>query len=229
MKSVLLFPMRYELEILDGTNKGKRLLLRNGLVLGKSQEELSFADPEMFASHAVINYSAQKSWNIECLAPSRMRLGYEEVISASLILGLVFHLGQTGFKVVERVPKILGPWKEALQAWFEAFQPRKTSTEIFFFLHPIRLIFVRGPQLEEAYTLSYGPRELGYNNLDLNIKDPSAPRRVAKFFQVGDHSIIENLCGDQVTINGLAFDRHRISKGDLLRVSSCVIELSVLS
>ena len=229
MKSVLLFPMRFELEILDGTNRGKRLLLRNGLILGKTQEELSFDDPEMFASHAVINYSAQKSWNIECLAPSKMRLGTGEVVSASLIPGLIFHLGQTGFKVVERIPKMLGPWKEALRHWLEAFQPRKTATEIFFFLHPIRLIFVRGPQLEEAYTLSYGPRELGYNNLDLNIQDPSAPRRVARFFQVGDQSYIENLCGDRATINGAAFDQHRISKGDLLRVSSCVIELSVLS
>ena len=113
MKSVLLFPMRYELEILDGTNKGKRLLLRNGLILGNSQEELSFADPDMFASHAVINYSAQKSWNIECLAPSRMRLGYEEVVSASLILGLVFHLGQTGFKVVELDGDFQKKWDQA--------------------------------------------------------------------------------------------------------------------
>lgn len=204
-------------------------MLRNGLILGKAQEELAFDDPEMSASHAVIHYILQKSWNIECLAPAKMRLGTEEVHSATLILGLIFHLGQTGFKVVERVPRSLGPWKEELREWLETFQPRKTSTEIFFFLHPIRLIFVRGPQYEEAYTLSYGPRELGYNNLDLDIKDPSSPRTVARFIQVGDQSFVENLCGDRATINGAAFVQHRISKGDLLRVSTCVIELSVLS
>lgn len=203
-------------------------MLRNGLILGKSQEELSFDDPEMFASHAVVQYNLQKFWNIECLAPSKLRLGTQDVISASLIPGLIFHLGQTGFKVVERIPTTIGQWRAALRDWLETFQARPTSTEIFFFLRPIRLIFVRGPQYEEAYTLSYGPRELGYNNLDLDIKDPSSPRRVAKFFQVGDQSFIENLCGDRATINGAAFDQHRISKGDLLRVSTCVIELSVL-
>lgn len=221
--------MRLELEILDGTNKGKRLMLRNGLILGRTQDGLSFDDQEMSASHAVISYTLQKTWSIECLAPARMRLGTAEVGVATLIVGLVFHLGQTGFKVVERVSRSLGPWKEALKEWLDEFPPRKTSTEIFFFLRPIRLIFVRGPQYEEVYTLSYGPRELGYNNLDLDIKDPSSPGRVAKFFQVGDQSFIENLCGERATINGAPFEQHRISKGDLLRVSTSVIELSVLS
>ena len=200
--------MRFELEILDGKNKGKRVMLRNGLILGNFQDDLSFDDSEMFDSHAIISYNLQKLWNIECLAPSKLRLGTQEVVSASLIPGLIFHLGQTGFKVVERVPTIIGHWKEALREWLETFHARPTSTEIFFFLRPIRLIFVRGPQYEEAYTLSYGPRELGYNNLDLDIKDPSSPRRVAKFFQVGDQSFIENLCGDRATMNGAAFDQH---------------------
>lgn len=204
-------------------------MLRNGLIIGRAQDDISFDDVEMAVSHAVIGYSQQKSWNIECLAPSKLRLGTQEVVSATLIPGLIFHLGQSGFKVVERSPGPIGPWKEALRDWLEKFQPRKTSTEIFFFLHPIRLIFMKGPQFEEAYTLSYGPRELGYNNLDLDLKDPSSPRRVARFFQIGDQSFVENLCGDRATINGAAFDQHKISKGDLLRVSTSIIELSVLS
>ena len=221
--------MRFELEILDGANRGKRLILRNGLVIGRDQDEIAFDDPEMAVSHAVIAYGFKKAWNIECLAPSKLRLGTQEVTSATLIPGLIFHLGQIGFKVVESPPPSLRPWKEALKEWLTVFQSRKTSTEIFFFLHPIRLIFMKGPQFEEAYTLSYGPRELGYNNIDLDIKDPSTPRRVARFFQIGEQSFIENLCGERATINGAAFEQHKISKGDLLRVSTSVIELSVLS
>ncbi len=203
-------------------------MLRNGLMLGKELGGLSFNDTEMFGSHAVISYGFKKSWNIECLAPAKMRLGLEEVTRATLILGLIFHLGQTGFKVVERVPRKLGPWNEELKSWLENFPARQTSTEIFFFLRPVRLSFIQGPQYEDVYTLSYGPRELGYNSLDLNIKDPSTPPRVAKFFQIGDQSYIESLCGDRATINGSTFDQHVISAGDILRVASSVIELSVL-
>ncbi|MEQ1721812.1 MAG: hypothetical protein ABL930_01460 [Pseudobdellovibrio sp.] len=222
--------MRLELEVLDGPNKGKRLLLKNGLTLGKAQTSgLSFTnDNEMAALHAVVGFDSKKTWNIECLAPAKMRLGFEEVERASLILGLIFHLGQTGFKVVERAPRTKGPWLEELKDWLEASTGRQTSTEIFFFLRPVRLSFIQGAQYEEVYTLSYGPREIGFNSLDLNIKDPNTPPRVVKFFQIGDQVYIESLCGDKVTVNGSTFDQHQVSAGDILRVSSSVIELSFL-
>lgn len=229
IKGVLYFRMRFELEILDGTNKGKRIMLRNGLVIGRTQDDLAFDDAEMSSSHAIVSYGFKKAWNIECLAPAKLRLGFEEVARASLILGLIFHLGQTGFKVVERATGVVGAWDEQLKDWFDNFPARQTSTEIFFFIHPVRLSFIQGPQFEEAYTLSYGPRLLGYNSLDLNIKDPAAPAHIAKFFQIGDRAYIENLCGDRSTINGSAYDQHMVSPGDILRVASNIIELSILT
>lgn len=221
--------MRLELEILDGINKGKRLLIKSGLNLGRTQEGLFFDDSEMADFHATITFDNKKSWNIECLAPNKMRLGYEEVARATLIAGLIFHLGQTGFKVVERVRKQTGSWTDDIKDWFELNRGQRLDSEIFFFLHPVRLSFIQGPQYEEVYTLSYGPRELGYNNLDLNLKDPNSPKRVVKFFQIGDQVYIESLCGDKVTINGSTFDQHLVLPGDILRTSSSAIELSILT
>ena len=63
---ILSLSMRLELEILDGPHKGKRLLLRNGLKLGRGQGPLSFDDGEMSDLHAVITFDQNKSWNIEC-------------------------------------------------------------------------------------------------------------------------------------------------------------------
>ncbi|MEK6627600.1 MAG: FHA domain-containing protein [Bdellovibrionota bacterium] len=232
--------MRFELEILDGKNKGRRLMLRNGLMIGRGpkkdptvapelqQQKIAFDDPEMAEAHVVINYDSNKSWNIECLAPNKIRLGFAEVERAVLIVGLIFNIGQTGFKVVEHEAKNKGPWKEELKAWLEKNPGYPSSTEIFFFSRPIRLSFIQGPQYEEAYTLSYGPRELGYNCLDLDIKDPSSPPRVAKFFQIGAQVYIENLCGAAATINGGAFEQHKIAQGDVLRIGSSTIELSTL-
>lgn len=220
--------MRLELEVLDGTNKGKRLLLQNGLKLGRQQGALTFSDSEMAELHAVITFDSKNAWNIECLAPNRMRLGFEEVDRATLIVGLIFHLGQTGFKVVEHASKLTGPWEEQMKNWLENNPGHSTETEIFFFLRPVRLSFTQGPQYEEVYTLSYGPRELGYNSLDLSLKDPSSPPRVVRFFQIGDQVYIENLCGDKATINGKPFDQHNVQNGDTLRVTSSVIELSLL-
>lgn len=221
--------MRLELEILDGAHKGKHIVLRNGLQLGHSQGALLFDDMEMQELHAVIRIDSKKMWNIECLGEAKMRLGFEEVRQAKLILGLIFHLGQTGFKVVERQSQLpLPPWKDALADWLEGNPAQPVQSEVFFFLHPVRLFFVQGPQYEEQYILSYGPRELGYNHLDISLKDPSSPERVARFFQVGDQVYIENLCGDLALINQKNFDQHLLLSGDVLRVGSSVIELSLL-
>ena len=104
----------------------------------------------------------------------------------------------------------------------------RSQPKLTFFLRPIRLSFIQGPQYEEVYTLSYGPRELGFNSLDLNIKDPAAPALVAKFFQISDKTYIENLAGDKVLLNGAPFDQHLVASGDKLKVASNVIELSLL-
>ena len=220
--------MRLELEVLDGVNKGKRIALRNSLVVGKAVDSLIFDDDAMGELHAIVSYDQKKSWNIECLGENRLRLGFDEVVRARLIVGLVFNLGQTGFKVVERVSREISSWQDSMKDWFENNPGPKTDSEIFFFLKPIRLSFIQGPQYEEVYTLSYGPRELGHNHLDLNIKDPAVPALVARFFQVADQVYVENLGGEKITINGNTFDQHLVSSGDKLKVVSNVIELSLL-
>lgn len=220
--------MRLELEVLDGMHKGKRISLRNGLVVGRFVDQTQFDDPDMAELHAIINLDSKKSWNIECLGSNRIRLGFDEVVRARLILGLIFNLGQTGFKVVQREGRQISSWENEMKTWFENNPGPRVTPELFFFLKPLRLSFIQGPQYEEVYTLSYGPREIGHNNLDLNIKDPTAPNQVAKFFQVADQVYIENLGGDKVSINGSSFDQHLVSSGDKLKVGSNVIELSLL-
>lgn len=220
--------MRLELEILDGANKGKRINLRNGLIIGRYIDSMEFDDSSIAEQHAMITLDSKKSWNIECLGENKLRLGFDEVPRARMILGLIFNIGQTGFKVVQRDGREVTSWSTELKSWLENNPGPRVQSDIFFFLKPIRLSFIQGPQYEEVYTLSYGPRILGQNNLDLNIKDPTAPGEVARFFQIADKIYIENLAGDKVTLNGATFDQHVISSGDKLKVASNVIELSLL-
>lgn len=229
ISGVLYFLMRLELEVLDGKNKGRRIALRNGLVIGRNIDALVFEDDEMDELHAIINSDSKKSWNIECLGENKLRLGFEEVVRVKLITGLVFNMGQTGFKVVHRAGRAIESWLGEIKQWLENNPGQRTHTDLTLFLRPVRLSFIQGAQYEEIYTLSYGPRELGHNSLDLNIKDPSVPSQVAKFFQITDQIYIENLAGEKVTLNGAPFDQALVSNGDKLKVGSNVIELSVLT
>lgn len=220
--------MRLELEILDGMHKGKRIFLRHNLIIGRKIDSLIFDDETLEDQHAVIKLDSKKSWNIECLDKNTLRLGFDEVSRARLIVGLVFNLGQTAFKVVLREGRQIGSWVNELKTWLTNNPGPRTESDIFFFLKPIRLSFIQGPQYEEVYTLSYGPRILGHNQLDLNIKDPTSPSKVARFFQIADKIYIENLAAEKATLNGLQFDQHPISSGDKLKVGANVIELSLL-
>ena len=219
--------MKLELEVLDGPQKQKIISLKNGLHLGQNTP-LPFADAQMPELHSVFSIDSKNSWSIECLAPLKLRLGGTEVARATLLYGLIFHIGQTGFKVVERSALAFSSWVEGLREWILRNPAPPVSSDIFFFRNPVRLTFIQGIQFEEYFTLSYGPRVLGFNNLDLNIRDPLVPSRVAKFFQIGEQTYIENLCGERAKINGNYFDQHPVEGGDLLSIASNVIELSVL-
>lgn len=221
--------MRLELEILDGPDKGKKIPLKRGLILGSQSDSYRFNDKQMLGQHAVLTYDQKNTWNIECLDGSKLRLGSVEQARAALLPGLIFHLGQTGFKVIHKeLPRGMS-WKEALKDWLNKNPGQNIETTMFFFLHPIRLNFVQGPQFGDFFTLSYGPRELGYNSLDIALKDPSSPLMAVRFLQIGDTIFIENFCANLALINGQHFNQHVIHDGDLLTVGTSVIELSFVS
>lgn len=220
--------MRFELEILDGINKGKTISIHNGLVLGRSGLNFSFADQMFAESHAKVFLDYKNSWNIESLDRYLIRIGSSEVTKISLLPGLIFHLGQTGFKFIEKKATLSTNWTLALQDWLKKNPGNKENTDLFFFLNPIRLTFIQGPQFGDFLTLAYGPRLLGYNCLDLNLIDPLLPREVVRFLQIGEQTYIENLCGNKALINSNSFEHHPIQEGDVLKIGSTLIELSIL-
>ena len=219
--------MRYELEVLDGQNKGRRIPLKRGLIIGKTSSTLPFNDALMSDQHGVLAFDHKKTWNFECLAPNKVRIGSAEHHKAALLPGLIFHLGQTGFKVVEKLTLSYETWDEGVRDWLKHHHGEAKFKEFFFFLHPVSLNFIQGPQYEEFFTLSYGPRTMGHDSLDINLKDPQIPSSVARFFQIADQCYIENLCGEKALINSRPFDQHPIQNGDLLKINSTIIELSV--
>ena len=112
--------MKLEIEVLDGPQKGKRISLKNGRQIGQN-EPFAFSDNQISMFHAVLTYDSGKPWHIECLAPLKLRLGIEEVSRATLLPGLLFHLGQTGFKVVEKEKLTYDSWEEGLKDWLSHY------------------------------------------------------------------------------------------------------------
>lgn len=216
--------MKLALQVLDGHHKGQIITMRENYIFSSGY----FGDPEMATVHAEIYLDPNFLWKIRALNGNKIRAGSSEGVSLSLISGLIFHMGQTGFKVIEKPKSSFTTWEESLVEFLESDSWEPILTEFFFYLYPVRLTFLSGPQTDEFYTLSYGPRTMGFNSLDLNIKDPTQPGQIAKFFQVGETAYIETLCGDKILINGKAFTQHPIENGDRVMFGANLVELSIL-
>ncbi len=228
MIMVLNKQMSLALSVLDGPLKGKIISLKKDFILSAS----FFSDEEMGKNHAQIILDQNMSWNINGLDENKIRIGLGESERISLILGLVFHLGQTGFKVVEKPKLQLEGWEEGLTDWMSEQHWESRQTDFFFFLYPVRMTFLSGPQSDEFFTISYGPRIMGFNNFDLNIKDPSQPKNIVRFYQIGESAYVENLIGglqtDKVLVNKNRFDHHAIADGDRLQFGAHLIEFTIL-
>jgi hypothetical protein len=214
------------LQILDGQLQSTNLPLQQNYVF----KSATFQDSEMKAEHAKVFLDHNFNWKISGLEGSKIRVSSDEMDSVSLLPGLIFHIGQTGFKVVERSHPLASEWENISAEFIDNLNlDTDQPSELFFFLLPIQIVFTQGPQSGDIYTLSYGPRFLGSNNLDLNIKDPAQPHKLLKFTQVGDSVILENLAGEKaILVNKKPFTQHKLSASDRFTFGSNIMEISIL-
>lgn len=214
------------LQIIDGRLRSTAIPLKKDFIFASA----FFKDLEMQKEHAQITVDHNFNWKINSLGTSKIRLGSDEVDSISLIPGLIFHLGQTGFKVIERAHPKINEWEQISAEFIDKLDLQTTpKSGLFFFLFPVQLHFIQGPQAGTIYTLSYGPRVLGLNQLDLDLKDPAQPHELLKFLQVGDKTIVENLSTENaILVNNTNFTQHTLSHGDRLTFGSNIVEVALL-
>ncbi len=214
------------LQILDGQLQSTYLPLQQNYVFKNSH----FNDSEMQPEHAKVFLDHNFNWKISGLGGSKIRVSTDERDAISLIPGLIFHIGQTGFKVTERTHPPASDWENISADFisklsFEVDEP----SELFFFLLPVQIIFTQGPQSGDIYTLSYGPRILGSNNLDLNLKDPAQPHELLRFSQVGASVIVENLAEENsILVNKKPFKKHTLTESDRFTFGSNIMDISLL-
>lgn len=90
------------------------------------------------------------------------------------------------------------------------------------------LDFVEGLQADSKITLGYGPREAGFNHLDVELLDPWSPRR-AFVLSPGPGSVqIKDLTNGKVLINNRPFDTAFLEENDVVSVGKTKIKIRYL-
>jgi hypothetical protein len=224
--------LRLSLLTLNGPQKGQRVPLYQGQVFHGS----AYSDADMLENHAIINIDTNLMWSVRTDGPdgqqlnrnAKIRIGSAETERISLIPGVIFHLGQTGFKVVEiPINKDFDAPNETLM-WLEQQNWQQRKPTVFFFLLPLRLTFIKGPQAGDHYTLSYGPRILGFNQTDLNLLEPGLPKEAIHFTIDNLRPKIKKGSDYKVLVNNEDLSEHFLNDGDIIKIGTNEIEVSIL-
>ena len=224
--------LRLSLQILSGSQKGQNFPLFQGQVFHGSL----FGDDDMLENHAIVNIDSTQMWSVRTEGapgqpvnnPAKIRIGAAETERIALIPGVIFHLGQTGFKVVEIPVNRDFDISAATAKWLENQTWIQKRPSVFFYLLPLRLSFIKGPQAGDFYTLSYGPRMLGFNQTDLNLLEPGLPKEAIHFTLDNLRPKIKRSSDFPVFINNDVLSEHFVEDGDIIKIGTNVIEMSIL-
>ena len=99
---------------------------------------------------------------------------------------------------------------------------------MFFYLLPLRLSFIKGPQAGDFYTMSYGPRMLGFNQTDLNLLEPGLPKEAIHFTIDNLRPKIKKGSEFKVLVNDEVLSEHYLNDGDMIKIGINEIEISIL-
>lgn len=188
--------MKLRIEIVEGTLKGLRHTISKGTRIGRTRGEVVIDDAKISSLHAEVEEDSNGNLLLTDLGSSNgIVVNNNRVNRVAMMPGLVFTLGRTTFLVssVDGAPKTIpkteiAPAKEPVEAvnrhWTEVLKTHLTDPKLKFkqkkiMLKPfhlaLKLIFTKGYQYGTEWVVSYGPRKVGSQAVDLQILDPDAP------------------------------------------------------
>ncbi len=174
--------MALYLEIIEGSFKGTRHGASKGVRIGRSSGDILVDDPKVSSDHAYIDVDAKGALVlIDNGSSNGIIVNKARVKKLLLLPGISFQLGRTIFKVFEtdETEEEISPsdWRKQLQKHLIQNSPRfaeKPEVLVQAFNPPLRLVFLEGRQADTVWTLGYGPRQFGYETLELRIQDEQA-------------------------------------------------------
>ena len=174
------------LKVLDGSLKGKKFLVREGLKIGRWEDLNDIvleADPQVSSIHAIVKKNQEEGF-LELLdhhSSNGIWIEDEKVdkIPLSKFKKTTFQIGKTTFQIEGPGGEILS-WQEGLKKafqqkkWSNAHNTQQAPLDLRPFEPMMELLFTKGIQLETRWILGYGPRTFGSQHLEFKLQDEEA-------------------------------------------------------
>ena len=90
------------------------------------------------------------------------------------------------------------------------------------------LDFIEGVQADQKITLGYGPRQAGFDHIDINLQDPTVPDDAFEL-RPGPGSVqLVDLTNGQVLVNNNNDEMTFLEEGDIITVGQTKIKVRYL-
>ncbi len=223
------------IEVLDGQLKGSRTPLRAGLTIGRRDCDLNIEDSKVSGKHAMIELRPDGGlWIVDQGSANGIRVQDSKLVELALDPGVSFRLGRTNFKIAASDAKSnkKSNWRKIIlnltEKGIKDSAPQK-KREVSPFPVPVRLLFKRGLQVGQEWTLGYGPREIGASSVDLPLYEPGLPAKCFKIVAKDGDVILKvyEEARGKIFLNGKAIETAFIRTGDVLEIANTRIEIFV--
>lgn len=187
-----------------------------------------------------------------------MILNERRVKKVALMPGVIFTIGAGQFRVIKddsafahevpgaknvdpiEIPKVFavplnrGPqdWREKLEESWEQHAPMVSSPSeaqiIHAFSPAVVLDFIEGVQADQKITLGYGPRQAGFDHLDIDLQDPTIPDEAFEIKPGPSGAELVDLTQGQIFINNQVCSVTHLEEGDIISIGQTKIKVRYL-
>lgn len=224
--------MNIFLEIIEGSEKGQKFKLSEGLQIGRTQGTVRLTDPKVSGLHAeVVLDSNGQLILIDKQSFNGLIIGGKKVSKIILMPGVKFQIGKTTFKV-RNSKKSSSIEEQENENWLQTISKIQDLIPVNVnkivskpFIIPIELHFLEGIQAGTILTLGYGPRVVGFLNLDIELKEIHSPEDSFILTPEDSNVTFKTKYQEDVKINGLSLDSKIIESGDRISIYNTVIQV----
>lgn len=220
---------------------GKKFAIRPGLSIGRKRGEVLINDSKVSSLHASVEAEPNGDYVLRDQNSSNGTwVNGKQVDKVLLVSGSTFQIGDYHFQVlefsdeeIESMGLELLDWRKGLNQILRGLDYSKSEGKLSFHLKPfaqaLRLTFTHGPFLDQFITFGFGPRRVGYNQIDEEILDPQLPQEIFEIIPHNNSAEIRNICGSQLFLNNKNFESEILKEGDVIRISTHQLKVSFIA
>ena len=204
----------YTVKALNGSLKGQIFSLKKKLLIGRNFGDIVLKESGVSEPHGEITRHADDRIILQDL-DSKNGIIIEGQRKAKTLLetGTIFTVGKTNFQlIVIKSPEEI--WGEVLNSKIQKVEDK--PKELKAFVRPLKVHFIEGPQKDETFLLTYGPRFFGSASVDIPLLDSKVPDQAFQLIPEDGKVLFRTECPEICFREKPKGEQQALSEGEII-------------